>query len=331
MNSRSSSNLIEVEDLEKELEKLRPSWEKVEEVKRKLQNENVEMLKFINDIETLLRKNIKYSAEDIASALGIGRSTLFYRLKQIGLTFDDVRKAVLYEHMVEAQRKVRRKEIKHLPPKDFKEFLQREVVQEVYQKMMAGEVTQQHRLRVLSLWYTICNKYKIAPEDFFDDAKINEIRDVIVKYIAEEKESGKEIRSVISVLQALTMWLERPILPAFIKQEEYRGKYQSAELSKEVRELMVDELISRAEKASIKTSNCEVYRLTLRSWIFLYHTGSRPEALTNFVVEGEYKVRWGEFVRVYGTDTFIIVKTAEKERKERSSYGVNWYRRHGHI
>jgi hypothetical protein len=119
-----SRNLVEksIEELERELEKLRPYFEKVEEVKRRLQNENTEMLKFVNDIEVLLRKNVKYSAEDIASSLGIGRSTLFYRLKNLGLTLEDIRKAILYEHMVEAQRKVKKKEIKHLPPKDFKEF-----------------------------------------------------------------------------------------------------------------------------------------------------------------------------------------------------------------
>jgi hypothetical protein len=187
-----NSVMNSIESLEKELEKLRPHFEKVEEVKRRLQNENTEMLKFITDLETLIRKNFKYSAEDLASALGIGRSTLFYRLKQLGLTLEDVKKSVMYEHMVETQRKIKKKEIKHLPPKDFKEFLQREVVQEVYQKMAAGEVTQHHRLKVLSLWYTICDRFKIAPEDFFDDAKINEIRDMIVKYIAEEKESGRK-------------------------------------------------------------------------------------------------------------------------------------------
>jgi hypothetical protein len=138
-----------VEELEKELERLRPYFEKVEGVKRRLQNENVEMLKFVNDIEALLRKNVKYSAEDIASSLGIGRATLFYRLKNIGLTLEDVRKAVLYEYMLEAQRKVKKKEIKHLPPKDFSEFMQREVVQEV-KKRCLQEAFQSHT------WRTLC-------------------------------------------------------------------------------------------------------------------------------------------------------------------------------
>jgi hypothetical protein len=299
------------QDLEKEIEKLKPSWEKVEELKRRLQSESAEMLKFINDMETLLRKNMKYSAEDIASALKIGRSTLFYRLKQLGLAFEDVKKAVMYEFMVEAQRKIKRKEVKHLPPRDFKEFLQREVVQEVHQKMIAGEVTPQHRLRVLSFWYTLCDKFKIAPEDFFDDTRLSEIRDMLVKYLAEEKGNGRVIRAPISLAQALAMWLERPILPAFIKQEEYRGKYQSAELTKDVRELMVSELIGRASKAK----NGEIYEITLRSWILAYYTALRAEALTNFTVEGTFKVKWSEFVRVYGTDSFVVIRTAEKGKK----------------
>jgi hypothetical protein len=109
------------------------------------------------------------------------------------------------------------------------------------------------------------------------------------------------------------MWLEVNILPVFVKQEEYRGKFQSAELSPEVREMMVERLIKKAGKKKDK----EIYKLTLASWVFLYHTASRSEALTNFVVEGKIRVRWEEFKRVFGTDEFVVVKTEEKGKKGR--------------
>jgi hypothetical protein len=105
------------------------------------------------------------------------------------------------------------------------------------------------------------------------------------------------------------MWLEKPLLPAYIKQEEYKGKYQSAELSIKARELMVEKLLERA--------NSDILKQTLEAWIFLYYTGSRAESLTNFVIEGEFKVRWSEFVKVYGTDTFVVVRTSEKGKRGR--------------
>ena len=295
MNSKTNSN--------SKLEELRSYWEKVQEVKGKVEEEK---RRFIEELEKLIRRKPSGSAEDYSESLGIGRATLFYRLKALGLTLEDVKKSVFYEVELETQKKIKKKEIKALPPKDKQEFLQREVVQETIKKMRTANVAESHVKNAVSIWYDICKQYKLAPEDFIDSEKIEEIKNIIVDYINKLKEEGKEVRAYIAYLQTLAKWLEKPILPSFIEQSEYRGKYQSAELPLPLRELMVEEIM--------KLDN-EIAKLALRSWILLYYTGSRAESLTNFSIEDEFKVTWREFVDVYGEDSFIIIKTSEKGKK----------------
>jgi hypothetical protein len=295
MNSKTNSN--------SKLEELRSYWEKVQEVKGKVEEEK---RRFIEELEKLIRRKPSGSAEDYAESLGLGRATLFWRLKQIGLSLEDVRKAVFYEAELEAQRKIKKKEIKALPPKDKNEFLEREIVKETMKKMKTANVAESHVKTIISVWYNICKQYKIAPEDFVDDSKIEEIRNIVIDYLNKLKEEGKEVRAYVAFLQTLAKWLEKPILPSFIEQQEYKGKYQSAELPLPLRELMIEEIM--------KYDN-DISKLALRSWIFLYYTGSRAESLTNFSIEGEFKVTWSEFIEVYGEDTFVIIKTSEKGKK----------------
>jgi len=285
------------------IEELKSYWDKLQSVKEKL---DAEKRRFLEELEALVRRKPNASAEDYASSLGIGRATLFYRLKAMGLTLEDVRKAVFYEVEVETQRKIKKREVKALPPKDRQEFLQRDIVQKVIKKMRTGNVAESHIQQTIGIWYDVCKRYKIAPEDFVEDSKMEEIRNIIVDYINKVKEEGKEVRAYIAHLQTLAKWLEKPILPSYIEQQEYRGKYQSAELPPQLRELMVEEIM--------KYDN-DIAKLALRAWIFLYYTGSRAESLTNFSIEGEFKVTWKEFAEVYGESEFIIVKTAEKGKK----------------
>jgi len=285
------------------IEELRPYWEKVNVIKQKL---DAESLRFLEELEALIRRRPSGSAEDYAESLGLGRSTLFYRLKQLNLTLEDVKKAVFYEAELETQKKIKKREIKALPPKDKQEFLRREVVQETIKKMKINNLTDTHIKTIIGVWYDICKRYKIAPEDFTEDSKLDEIRNTIINYLNKLKEEGKEIRVYIAFLQTLAKWLEKPILPSYIEQTEYKGKYQSAELPPQLRELMVEEIMKY---------NNDIAKLTLKSWIFLYYTGSRAESLTNFSIEGEFKVSWREFIEVYGESEFIIVKTTEKGKK----------------
>jgi integrase len=213
---------------------------------------------------------------------------------------------VFYEVELETQKKIRKKEIKALPPKDKQEFLQREVVQETIKKMRTANVSESHIENMITVWYDICKKFKIAPEDFVEAEKTEEIKNIIVEYINKVKEEGKEVRAFIALLQTLAKWLEKPILPSYIEQSEYRGKYQSAELPLPLRELMVEEIM--------RYDN-DIAKLALRAWIFLYYTGSRAESLTNFSIEGEFKVSWSDFVDVYGESEFVIIRTLEKGKK----------------
>jgi len=299
MNSKTNSN--------SKIEELRPYWEKTQRIKEELRTRGeMEKLGFVEELEKLIRRKPSGSAEDYAESLGLGRATLFWRLKQMGLSLEDVRKSVFYEVEVETQKKIKKREVKALPPKDKQEFLQREIVQETIKKMRTANVSESHIENMISVWYDICKKFKIAPEDFADNEKVEEIKSVIVEYINKQKEEGKEIRSYIALLQTLAKWLEKPIIPSYIEQQEYRGKYQSAELPLPLRELMVEEIMKY---------DSEIAKLALRSWIFLYYTGSRAESLTNFSIEGEFKVSWREFAEVYGENEFVIIKTLEKGKK----------------
>jgi site-specific recombinase XerC len=295
MNSKTNPN--------SKIEELRPYWEKVQRIKEGL---DTEKKKFLEDLEALIRRKPSSSAEDYAESLGLGRATLFWRLKQMGLSLEDVRKAVFYEVEIEKGQKIKKREIKALPPKDRNEFLQREVVQEVIKRMKAGGDKDNTIKSVISVWYNICKMYKVAPEDFTDNERIEEIRNIIIDYLNKIKDEGKDIQAKIASLQTLAKWLEKPILPSYIEQQEYKGKYQSAELPLELRELMINEIMK---------INNDIAKLTLRTWIFLFYTGSRAEALTNFTVEGEFKVIWRDFIDVFNEDIFIIVRTMEKGKK----------------
>jgi integrase len=295
MNSKTNSN--------SKLEELRSYWEKVQEVKGKVEEEK---RRFIEELEVLIRRKPSGSAEDYAESLGLGRATLFWRLKQMGLSLEDIRKSVFYDVEMETQKKIKKREIKALPPKDKQEFLQRETVQDTIKKMRTANVSESHIENAMTVWYDICKKYKIAPEDFVDNDKLEEVKSIIIDYLNKQKEQGKEVRAYIALLQTLAKWLERPLLPSYIEQSEYHGKYQSAELPLPLRELMVEEII--------KYDN-DIAKLALRAWIYLYYTGSRAESLTNFSIEGEFKVIWSDFIEVYGESEFVIIKTLEKGKK----------------
>jgi hypothetical protein len=302
--------MVEIKDVDVRSE-FKQAFEKLNLV---LQRAGSEEKAFLDKVLKILRQNMELSAEDVAQKIGISRRALFYRLERLGISFMDIKNALIYEAQLRRKEKVVKKEIKRLPPKDISEFMEREVVKEFVKKLTAGNIAEHTKRNLISFWFRLCRELNIAPEDFTDPEKLPQVREAILEYLAKQKENGRETRDDIAYLQALQMWLEVNILPVFVKQEEYRGKFQSAELPPEVRKLMVEKLIAKAEK---NKRYKELYQQTLRSWIFLYHTGSRSEALTNFVVEGKIRVRWEEFKRVYSAEEFLVVKTEEKGKKGR--------------
>jgi hypothetical protein len=216
-----------------------------------------------------------------------------------------------------------KKEVRRLPPKDWKEFIEREAVQEVLKKMI--KKSEPHKEKVLDIWFDISVEMGIAPEDLLDMEK-EEVQKIIMDFIAKREKEGYEINSIISQIQALQLWLERPLLPPYIKQHEYTGKYTSAELTQEVRELMVDTLIDACRDGKITINNGskrrkyvtrDVCQLTLRTWIFLYYTGSRAEALTNFVKEYEIEIKALQFTKAFNESKFLVIRTEEKGKEGR--------------
>jgi predicted DNA-binding protein YlxM (UPF0122 family) len=276
---------------------------------------------FLEKVLKFLRQNMNLSAEDVAEKVGISRRALFDRLKRLGIEFSAIKNALVYEMQLKRKEKIVKKEVKRLPPKDWKEFIEREAVQEVLKKMV--KKSEPHKEKVLDIWFDISVEMGIAPEDLIDMEK-EEVQKVIMDFIAKREKEGYEINSIISQIQALQLWLERPLLPPYIKQHEYKGKYTSAELTQEVRELMVNELVEACRNGKIngngkrKYVTKDVCELTLRTWVFLYYTGSRAEALTNFIKEYEIELKAPQFIKAFNGETrFMVVRTEEKGKEGR--------------
>ena len=302
-------NVIQVQD-----EEGKKAFEKLNLVLQKVSSEEKV---FLDKVINALRRNLDYNGEELASITGIGRSTFFYRLQRLGIKLEEIRKALIYETELKRREKVYRKEIKRLPPSSFNEFLQREIVQKLIERLQSvkDQRNEFHAQRVLSVFYQYCSTLGIAPEDVVEIAKSDpeKIFDYTTKFLAKLAEEGYEINAKIAELQTLQMWLYVQLLPPWIEQAEYKGKYTSAELTLEAREAMVNELIELCSNG--KRYDKDICKLTLRSWILLYYTGSRAESLTNFTIEQKIKVAWEKFKEVYGTDEFVVVKTHEKGKK----------------
>ena len=282
-----------------------------------LQKASTEEKAFLDKVINALRRNLDYNGEELASIVGIGRSTFFYRLQRLGIKLEEIRKALIYETELKRKEKIYRKEVKRLPPSSFSEFLQREVIQKLIERLQSvkDQRNEFHAQRVLSVFYQYCSTLGIAPEDVVEIAKTDpeKIFEYTTKFLAKLAEEGYEINAKIAELQALQMWLYVQLLPPWVEQSEYKGKYTSAELSLEAREEMIRELIDIC--LNNKRYDREICKLTLKSWVFLYFTGSRAESLTNFAIEQRIRVTWEKFKEVYGTEEFVVIKTSEKGKK----------------
>lgn len=258
-----------------------------------------------------MRKNLEQSALDIAERLKISRSGFFYKLKKLGITFDELRQALKDEAEAEYQRKLETRKRKRLPPRDKKEFYEREIVRSVINRMRAQGRTETHIRSVINFWYRMCKETGLAPEDFLEMNK-EELWDIVTEFISDKAEEGLDVESIKSMIQTIQKWLGTRILPPGITQKEYKGKYQEAEIPKEVRDKIVLNLIDEYQK----TKNPD-YIKTIQAMIFLFYTGSRRQALTNFTFGHTVRIKTKQFVEVFGEDTFRMVSTLEKR-------GIRW-------
>ena len=264
-------------------------------------------------IKSLFRRNLKLSAQDIAQELGIGRSTLFYLLKKWGKTLEDLRNEVLREIEEEKLRKLRRKEIREAVPATYEEFLQYETVKELRKKLeTATTISDRQRSKILRFFYRLVKRTGYPPA-FFLYGDREEVKKVVLDYLSRRKEEGIELNAEIANLQSIQKWLEINILPSWVEQQEYKGKFKTAELNMVARSLLVQRIIKNHDK--------RLADMTVRALCMLYWTGSRAESLKTFHVEGEIEIADPEITRVYQEARFIVVKTSEKGKKGRK---IEW-------
>ena len=258
-----------------------------------------------------LRKNIELPASDIAERLKMARSTLFYKLKKMGLTYYDIVQSLKDEAEEALQRKLETRKRKRLPPRDYQEFLERDIVKRVINTMKTAGRKQRFINSTIRFWYRMCKELGLAPEDFVEMER-EQLWDMITQFIADLADEGLDINSVISTIQTIQKWLGVKILPPGVTQQEYKGKYQEAEIPREARNKIVLDLIDLYEK-----TGDDIYLKTIQAMIFLYYTGSRRQALGNFTWGEKVRIKLKDFVDKFGTDTFRVVSTLEKR-------GIRW-------
>jgi AcrR family transcriptional regulator len=271
------------------------------------QRAEVKDKEFLVQLVKQMRKNVRAPAEEVAEALGIGRSTLFYRLKKLNIKYEDVQNALVAEVEEAYRRKLERRELRRLPPKDKQEFMEREIVQKVIMYMRGSKKKDTYINRVISYWWRLSKRLGLAPEDFAEMDR-EKLFDLIVQYLSDRASEGVDINNEIRMIQSVQKWLGAQILPPGITQKEYKGKYQEAEIPLDVRNAIVSELLDYYD-ATGET----LYIRTIQAIAFLYYTGSRRQALTNYQKGESIRVGLQPLIRAVGTDRFRIVSTLEKK------------------
>ena len=240
------------------------------------------------------------TVEEVAEKFNVSRASFFNWLKRKGLSITQICSDMKKELEEKAERKVKRKDLRKAPPKDFKEFLSFEIVRKVADSMKIANLSESHIKRTLRTWFKICQFTSKHPE------YLNE--EDVMAYLTHRKEQGNEINNLISMIQTIEKWSGKKLLPSGVEQSEYKGKYTTAELNQEARKLFLE------YAKQLYPKDYDLIEATVK---FLFYTGSRREALTNFSVAGELKLDLKE----YETNEFIIVKTREKGKKGRK---IEW-------
>ena len=254
-------------------------------------------------VQILRKYGLTLTAKDIADELGLAFRTFYHYLEGMGITYFMVVNAVRAEAEEKTREKLERREVKRLPPRTYEEFLEREVVKEVVRKLTIGRITDKQKNRVLRYWFRLCRELELTPEQFYEDG---EVKKKITEWLSKKIEEGYDKDSLIASLQALQKWLETNILPAIIEQAEYKGEFTTAEIPLSVRDRIVLDLLEKGDELSLTT---------IKALAFLYYTGSRSEALTNYIVESKVTIDNPDIHRAFGEREFIVVKTEEKGKK----------------
>ena len=249
-----------------------------------------------------IRKHPQASMGEIAELLGLGRTTFYLKLKKAGYSFEALRKEVFEEVEAEKQKKLKRKQVKELPPKDYQEFLEYDSVKAIKEKLETAALSRSHREKVLRLIYRVCKLLSIAPSE------IN--ADYLIEYYKRLKDSRDENQLRIEI-KTIAKWLEIS-LPPYIEIAEYRGKFVTAELDVRLRYLFL-----KTAKEILQPKDYEMVRAAA---FFLFRGGRRESLMTARIGE---KVRLGPIPEFGGESEFQVVLTEEKGKKGRK---IRWSR-----
>ncbi len=249
-----------------------------------------------------IRKHPQASMGEIAELIGLGRTTFYLKLKKAGYSFEQLRREVFQEVEAERQRKLKRKELKELPPKSYEEFLEYESVKRIREKLETAPLSRSHREKVLRLIYRVCRLLNVAPSE------IN--ADTLVEYYKRLKDTRDENQLRIEI-KTIAKWLEIS-LPPYIEIAEYKGKFVTAELDVRLRYLFL--------RTAKEVLNQKEYELVRAASFFLFRGGRRESLITARIGE---VVELGPIPEFGGESKFQIILTEEKGKKGRK---IRWSR-----
>ncbi|MEM2848549.1 MAG: hypothetical protein QXM79_07250 [Zestosphaera sp.] len=270
-----------------------------------------ELKLFLIDATKRLRTDLEMSAEELSSRLGIARSSLFNYMNRLGLKYKDIVEALKKEAEETLARKLEKREIRRALPTTKQEFLERSIVQQLRNAMISAGKKPYYVNRIISFFYRVCKATGLSPEDFIElhrEGRSEELYNAITMFISDQASMGIDVNNIVRQLQTIQKWLGVRVLPPGVTQKEYKGKYQEAEIPLSIREEIVRELLELYKQTGDTT-----YVRTIQAMIILYYTGSRRQALTNYVISDVVTVTHEKFIRAMRTNRFRIISTLEKK------------------
>lgn len=267
--------------------------------------------------------------------IDISESTLKRLLNdKLYTPYEEFVKAVISNIIEKRERAVKEKAKKYVIPTSWEEFINRPLIRNIITAMKAKGLKESHINRTISEFYRYCmanspehDLSPVAPEYVLDKAsstdpldreEIYSRTDRYLQYRLEKlEERGFEgdINRLISVFQTIQKWIGARLLRPGITQQEYRGKYQTAEIPFSVRVKLVRDLLEEYRKTKDL-----LYLRIIQALIILYYTGSRRMVLMRTTGEPRLRIDfstviradWDKVVSVYGEREFYRVITIEK-------------------
>ncbi|MEM4976219.1 MAG: hypothetical protein QXT64_02725 [Desulfurococcaceae archaeon] len=267
--------------------------------------------------------------------IDISESTLKRLLNdKLYTPYEQFVQAVILNIIEKRERAVREKAKKYIIPTSWEEFINRPLIKNIVTAMRSKGLKETHINRTISEFYRYCmvnspehDLTPVAPEYVVDKASSTdpldreEVYSRTDRYLQyrleklEEKGFEPDINRLVSTFQTIQKWLGTRLLRPGITQQEYKGKYQTAEIPLSVRVKLVRDLLEEWRKTKDK-----LYLKIIQGLIILYYTGSRRMVLVK--VPGEPRLRidfsatikadWDKVVQVYNEREFYRVVTIEK-------------------